>query len=129
MTLLPARFHALRDRVLSATDHVFAEPVRLSFMSGGAVDAARPMIQIEAILRVDHGSMAAPSGKATDSAWLTRMGAEKGTLHIDRVKYPDVLVKQGDKVKALSRPGEPWFEVLTVDERSHTRLVLHLGEA
>lgn len=125
--MLPARYHALRDRVLAQVDRTFAEPVRLSFMKGGSVDPARPMVEIEAILRVDHGKESSPAGSMVQS-WESRISAQRGELRIDRAAYPDLVLRRGDKIKALARPGEPWFEVLSVDDRGATRLVVALGE-
>lgn len=123
-----ARFHDLRDKVLVGVDHVFAEPVRLSFFKSGALDPSRPAIEIEAVLRVGEGKTTSVDGGRAQS-WRSRIVADKAQLHIDRKKYPDLVVRTGDKVKALSRPGEFWFEVSDVDDRSHTRLVLNLNEA
>ena len=123
-----ARFHGLRDKVLAGVDHVFAEPVRLSFFRSGVLDPSRPAIEIEAVLRVGEGKTTNVSG-GNAASWRTRIVADKAQLHIDRVKYTDLVVRTGDKVKALSRPGEFWFEVADVDDRSHTRLVLNLNEA
>src|SRR5690242_10158402 len=106
-----ARFHALRDRTLAAVDQVFAEPVRLSFLKDGDVDQDRPMVEIEAVLRVGGGKETMVSG-GRDRDWRTKIQAGRAELHIDRAKYPEIVARQGDKVKALSRPGEPWFEVL-----------------
>lgn len=123
----PARYHALRDRTLAAVDWVFAEPVRLSFLKDGAVDPDREAVEIEAILRVGGGKETMVSG-GRDRDWRTKIQAGRAELHIDRARYPAIVVMQGDKVKALSRPGEPWFEVLAVDDRGQARLVLQLGE-
>lgn len=125
-----ARYHALRDRVLAAVDWRFAEPVRLSFLKKGEVDDLRPTVEIEAILRLDgEGKSVKPSGQVSDAAWRTRAEGRRGELHIDRMRYPDLVVRSGDKVKALARHGEPWFEVGPINDRSHTRLVLSLSEA
>ena len=123
-----ARFHELRDKVLAAVDQKFAEPVRLSFLKNGVVDPARPMIEIEAVLRVGEGKNTSVTGGGS-AGWRTRIVADKAQLHIDRATYTGPQPKQGDRVKALSRWGEPWFEVADVDDRSHTRLVLNLNEA
>lgn len=127
--MVAARYHALRDRVLASVDHVFAEPVLVKFNKGGTSDLSRPSIEIEAVLRVAGGNEAAASGNRIDTAWRTRITAQRGELHIDRVKYPDLRAAIGDEVRALSRPGQPWFEVLSVDDRGMTRLVLRLGES
>jgi hypothetical protein len=124
----PARFHALRDRVMAQVDRTFAEPVRLSFMRNGTPDPDRPMVEIEAPLRVGGGKETGVAGTMLHT-WRTRIVAQRAELHMDRTKYPDVKLIKGDKVKALARPGEPWFEVLAVDDRGAARLVVQLGEA
>lgn len=123
-----ARFHALRDRVLDRVDHVFAEPVLLRFNKGGGSDPSRPAVEIEAVLRVGGGKETSVAG-GQDRAWRSRINAQRAELHVDRAKYPDIKARAGDEVRALARLGEPWFEVLAVDDRSMTRLVLQLGES
>lgn len=125
--MLPARYHALRNRVLAQVDYTFAEPVRLSYMKDGVLDVARPAVDIEAPLRVDSGKETSPAGSMVQS-WESRVSSQRGELRIDRAKYPNVVLRKGDKVRALARPGQPWFEVLTVDDRGATRLVVALGE-
>lgn len=125
-----ARFHDLRDKVLAGVDHVFAEPVLLSFLTkaGGPQDPARPSVEIEAVLRVGEGKNTSVTG-GNATSWRSRIVADKAQLHIDRAAYTGPQPKTGDKVRALSRHGQPWFEVADVDDRSHTRLVLNLNEA
>lgn len=123
----PARFHALRDKVMATVDKTLAEPVALTFFKNGKVDPSRPKIEIEAVLRVGGGKDSSVSG-GSDRSWRSRIAAQKAELHIDCSKYPDLVVVPRDVVRAVSRHGEPRFEVLTIDERSMTRLVLHLGE-
>lgn len=122
-----ARFHAIRDKVMANVDRTFAEPVRLSFFKAGVVDTTRPSVEIEAVLRVGEGKSTIVSG-GQSGGWRSRIVADKAQLHINRTTYAGPLPKAGDKVKALSRLGEPWFEVVDVDDRSHTRLVLNLNE-
>lgn len=126
--MVPARFHALRNRILAVNDRVFAEPVRLKFNKNGAADSSRPSIDIEAVLRVGGGKETAASGNRIDAAWRTRIAAQRAELHIDRARYPIIQAVTGDEVQAVSRPGMPWFEVLVVDDRGSTRLVLQLRE-
>ena len=126
--MLAARHHQLRDRTLAIVDRFRAEPVRLSFFNDGVIDPDRPAREIEAILRVDAGKDASVSG-GTDRDWRTRVSSQRAELHIDRAKYPDLALRKGDKVKALARPGQPWFEVISVSDRSEPRLVLVMGEA
>jgi len=123
-----ARFHTLRDRVVASVDQAFAEPVRLSFMKDGKQDPGRPVVEIEAILRVGGGKEVLASGKLTDNSWHSKFAGNPSELYIDRSKYPTIVLRAGDRVKALSRNGEPWFEVLTVQDRGEARLILTLGE-
>ena len=125
---LSARFHQLRDRVLAKVDEAFAEPVRHSPMRGAAADPARQVSIIEAPLRTGGGENTNLAGGHQQS-WRTRIVAQKAELHIDPVKYPDIVVRRGDRIRALFRRGQPLFEVLHVDDRDHTRLVVELGEA
>lgn len=125
--MLPARHHQLRDRTLAMVDRFRAEPVKLSFLRDGEVDPNRPTRDIEAILDVRAGETAMVSG-AIDRDWRSHVSSQRSGLYIDRAKYPDLVIRKGDKVKALARPGQPWFEVLAVDDRGNTRLVLQLGE-
>lgn len=127
--MIPARFHQLRDRAMRQVDRVFAEPVLLKFNKDGVSDPARPPMEIEAILRVGGGKEMAASGHRTDAAWRTRINAQRAELHIDPVAWPGVTATIGDEVRALARLGQPWFEVVGVDDRSITRIVLQLGES
>jgi hypothetical protein len=126
--MLPARFHAIRDRAIAANDRVYAEPVRLAFLLNGAADPSRPAREIEAILRVGGGKNTSVAG-TNDGSWRTRIIAGKAELHVDRTVYPDIVARVQDKVRALARPGQPWFEVSAVDDRGSTRLVLQLNQA
>lgn len=122
-----ARYHALRNRILAANDWIHAEPVRFSPMNAGQPDPARQQIEIEAVLRVGGGKETSVAG-GMDRAWRSRIAAQRAELHIDRAKYPNLVVRADDRLRVLSRQGEPLFEVLAVDDRGMTRLVLQLGE-
>ena len=124
---IAARFHEIRDRVLAGVDQRFAEPITLSFMKKERVDPDRAEMQIEAILRVGGGKRSRASGGASES-WRTRIAPGKAELHIDRANYTGPAFATGDKVRAIARSGEPWFEVLGIDDRGEARLVLELGE-
>ena len=117
----------LRSRIVAAVDRTFAEQVRLSFLRRGVVDADRPARVIRAVLRVGSGDERNLSGGMAQD-WSTRIAAGKAELHIDRSAYPDVILREDDRVCALDRPGQPWFQVQRIDDRGDTRLVLALGE-
>jgi hypothetical protein len=125
----PARFHALRDRVLAQVDQRFAERVLLSFLGAdGRLDASRPSVEIEAPLRTGTKGAANMAGGFSQS-WRTRLAAGKSQLHIDPVANPGIVLRPKDKVRALDRLGQPWFEVVHFDDRNHTRHIAELSEA
>lgn len=121
-----ARFHEMRDRVIASVDKVFAEPVFFAPQKENIADIARPSIEIEAVLRTGDESMSPLTG-GKDKTWNSEVAAQTAQLNIDRTKYPDVDLVKGDKIRAISRKGEPWFAVLHVDDRTHGRLIAHLG--
>lgn len=124
-----ARYHAIRDRVLAAVDKWRAEPVRLSFMKGGQVDPGRALVEIEAILRVAGDTSAVTLKGSSGGGWAPIIEAGQGELHVNCATYTGPQLRNGDKVKALSRPGEPWFEVASVDDRTQGRLIAKLNNA
>ena len=117
----------LRAMALAAVDEAFAETVRLSFLKSGAADPARPARDIQAVLRVGEGKISNIAG-GSGSTWRTRLIADKAELHINRTTYAGPVIAVGDRVRATSRPGSPWFEVGGIDDRGDTRLVLQLNE-
>lgn len=125
--MIPARFHGLRNRVMAVVDRKFAEPVRLAFMKEGKVDPDRPTVDIEAVLRVGGGKETTAAG-SWDKTWRGRITSQRSELHIDPTVYPDISFRKGDRVRALSRRGQPWYGVLTTDDRGETRQVVQLEE-
>jgi hypothetical protein len=120
-----ASFHDVRDAVVSAVDGRFAETVRMSPMSGGAKDQHRRQLEIEAVLRT--GAEKSNSVDiANPAAWQSKIAAGKALLYIDRTRYPDIVVRKLDAVRAVARHGQPVFEVSLVDDRNNTRLIVEL---
>lgn len=122
-----SEFRGLAEELMGEVDPVMAEPLRLSFMKDGRLDPGREQRAIEAVLRIGGGKETSAAGSQTRS-WRTRISAQRGELHVDRIAYPDLVVNVGDRVQATERSGKPWFEVLGVDDRHMTRLVVQLGE-
>lgn len=121
-----ARFHEIRDRVIASVDKKFAEPVFLAPQKENIADTGRPAMEIEAVLRTGDESISPFTG-GKDKTWNSEVATQTAQLNIDRTKYPDVALVKGDKIRAISRKGEPWFAVLHIDDRSHGRLIAHLG--
>lgn len=119
---------SIKQDLREAVDETFGEAVRHLPLSGGRVDGERLVSEFVAVLRtggrasrdirVGRGETARPG--------VTAVG---GTLRIDRDLNPTLVVRKHDKVVALERPGVPVFEILSVDDRSHLRLICQLGDA
>ena len=123
-----ANYAAIRDRVLGSVDRVMAEKVELFFHKNGAVDPARDKTEATAVLRTGHSAANNMTG-GKNRQWKSKVAATGGTLGINRSVYTGPLPVKGDRIRAVERLGKPFFEVLFVDDRSHTRLVLILGDA
>lgn len=118
----------LREDLMAEVDAVFSETLRHLPLAAGRQDPDRDAVEIAAVLRTgDRGSERMSFGRAA----IARSGvmADGGSLRIDRSAYPDLQVRKGDKWVALDREGDPVFEVLSVDDRSHLRLICELGDA
>ncbi|MBB3996883.1 hypothetical protein [Aureimonas pseudogalii] len=117
----------VRAEVSAAVDRAFAEPVEIAFLTKGRADPAKPPSSIMAVLRTGGGEEGNLTG-GTAQDWRTRIASGKAELHIDLAAYPATGVRLGDRIRAVSRRGKPWFEILRIDDRGDTRLVLILGE-
>lgn len=118
----------LQPRVMAGADQRFAEQLRHLPMRDAEPDDGRQIREFTGVLRVGGGTEAKLGGRS-GSAWRTAIAAGKAELHIDPVANPLLKVSAGDLLVALARAGEPMFEVLRVDDRGETRLVVDLGEA
>lgn len=94
----------------------------------GRSDPDRPSIEIVAPLRTGPKRAANMPGGFSQS-WRARLAAGKAQLHIDPIANPGIVLREKDKVQALERPGQPWFEVVYFDDRNHTRHIAELSEA
>ncbi len=123
----PAHFQELRDRATAVVDRVFARPLRLSPMSGGRADPGRDQHEFDAPLRVGVGKGGEPDGGG-GKMWSARVAAGMATLSIDLRTYVGPPIRLGDRIRDLSMPGRPLFEVSRVDDRDSNRLFLELAE-
>ena len=113
---------ALNDRmVLGAYD----ELVRHSPMKNAVADPSRPLADIRAVLH-----QPTPAGTVNlGGNFITTVSAAEGALVINRADYPDRVFRSGDKIRGLEMPGQPWWEVKTVNDRFSGILVLVLNMA
>ena len=125
---MTANYQLIRERTTRAVDAVMAETVKQFPLKNEKADPSRQVCEFQAVLRTGgtrNNSMSGGVGRD----WIVRIAAGKAQLHVDRVANPDVKIAVGDKIQAISRAGSPWFEVLELDDRGHSRLVVELGQA
>lgn len=116
----------LRDIVVAGNDGEFAEEISLKFLAEGKADPTRENTSIVAPLRTNPVHARGFShGQSDDRS--SQIDVQGAVLKVDRTVYPDLDIRDGDKVRAITRPGQPWFVVKSVDRRHHVRLIVHLG--
>lgn len=125
---MTANYQSIRERTTRVVDAVMAETVKQYPLKNGRADPSRQVCEFQAVLRTGGTRNTSVSGGVARD-WMVRIAAGKAQLHVDRVANPDVKIAVGDKIQAISRVGSPWFEVLELDDRGHSRQVLELGQA
>lgn len=123
----PSPFDEHRDALYEEVDSEFAESLRIFCLENGRKVAGREPVDIEAVLRTAGRDAFQPDG-GNNADWKIKLAAGKATLAIDRAAYPELELANGFRVTALTRKGQPMFEVQFVDPRSHRRLYAILGE-
>lgn len=110
----------LTGMATKAADRAFGEPVRLSHLVGGAADPERPVQDTRAQIHLPgEAEISMGRGNAGLTASVVT-GA--GLLILQKASVTSAL-KQGDKVRASARDGQPWFEVTAVDDRGASQIV------
>ncbi len=116
------------EKVVKATDERWAEAIELKFLQDGRQDQSRQNTTIQAILRVGNARNTNLSGGGA-LKWRGRVNSAKTQLHIAKSLYTGPEIKKGDTIRAITRGGMPWFDVLHANYRDQLRIVLELGEA
>lgn len=124
----PSPFDEHRNALYEEVDAEFSEPLRVFFLENGRRIPGRGPVDIYAVLRTAGRDAFQPDG-GNNADWNIKLAAGKATLAIDRAAYPDLVLAKGFRVCALSRKGQPMFEMQFVDARSHRRLYAILGES
>ncbi|WP_109317211.1 hypothetical protein [Pseudovibrio ascidiaceicola] len=116
------------EKVVAAADERWAETIELKFLKDGLQDPSRENTTVEAILRVGNVRNTNLSG-GDAMKWRGRVNSAKTKLHIAKSLYTGPEIKKGDRIRAITRDGKPWFDVLHASYRDEMRIVLELGEA
>lgn len=120
-------YTSLRAELMAEVDDVWSETIRHLPLASGVKDPTRDPSQFVAVLRTGDRDVERVSfGRSKTSR--AGIAADGGYLRIDRVVNAALEIRKGDKVVALDRAGQPVFEVLSVDDRSHLRLICDLGD-
>lgn len=117
----------VRERTTKINDQLFAEEIKLSFLVNGVVDKTRAQMIVKGILTINDELTKKADG-GISGTWHVPIAAAPARLVIDRKAYPNIVIRHGDKVQAVSREGEPWFQVTSVKDRSKQRLYVYLSE-
>lgn len=119
---------SLREDLMAEVDDVWSETVRHLPLADGRKDPERDAVEFIGVLRTGDRDAERMNFGRRNSA-RAGVTADGGHLRIDRAVHAALVVRKGDKVVALDRDGQPVFEVLSVDDRSHLRLICELGDA
>ncbi|WP_375261851.1 hypothetical protein [Palleronia sp.] len=123
---MPPKFHQYRDMAIKAVDGVMAETLRHYPLNKGEADATRTRTDLQGVLRTGNADEKNVAG--TSTSWGSRIVSGKARAHFSRVAYPELAIRDGDKLRAMDRAGQPWFSVSSIDDRNHGRLIAELNE-
>lgn len=119
-----ANWQDLAAKATQTADRVFGEPVRLSFFKHGSADPARPPVNVRGQLHLPGESDVVPG--RSNASFTTQLVGGTGLLVIQKIVFSGEL-RQGDKVRADDRDGQPWFEILTVDNAGASQIVAQIS--
>ena len=123
---MPPKFHQYRDIAIKAVDDVMGETMRHYPLKDGKADGTRSQADLIGPLRTGNADEKNVAG--TSASWGSRITAGKAQAHFSRGANPELVLRDGDKLRALDRAGQPWFLVNSVDDRNHGRLIVELDE-
>lgn len=125
---MPPTLQEIQAMTTAAVDGVMGESVRHYPLADGIQDQMRQTRIFTAVVRsapVDDQSF--QGGRSQQ--WGSRIASGATEAHI----VPDDPVvphlRQHDKVRLMDRPGQPFFEILTITDRRSGRVILSLGSA
>lgn len=127
---MPPAYVAIRNRVVTAVDARLGETVAFRPMQKGAADPARPPLDdVSGVLRTGVDVAQSVQGSVRSGKARAQIAGATARLALDRSRYSDLEIREGDDFRAIDREGQPWFEVLFVDRENHSRIYVYLGDA
>lgn len=119
-------WHQLERRLDRTVGRAFGGRVRFCPMTpSGRADPARAAQNISGVLHVvaDDGTVDLGRGET-----LALAGCH-AALVVERSQWPDLAVREGDKMQDVEIPGTPWYRVARVSDRYTSILVVALTAA
>ena len=118
---------SLKARIPSIVDKVHAEKVTFIPIKSGGADETRDRQEITGVLKVRPKNPQGPqSGNA--STFNSKAASNESVLYLDAAKYADFDIKQGDKIQAIARAGQPFFQVEHRNPRDQNRITVELSD-
>ena len=109
----------------AAVCSAFGEQVRHSPMtSSGTADPSRPVQVIRGVLHTPAAAGAISLG----NGFMTTLSSSEGALVVERAAYPTIVFRAKDRIRGLDLPGQPLWEVKTVNDRFSSIWVLVLNQ-
>lgn len=103
----------------------FGEEVRhFPYKKDGTVDSSRPITTIRGVLHT-------PSPEGTiniGESIVTNMAASEGALVVQRADMGAVIFRPKDVIQGIDLPGDPRWEIKTVNDRYSSIVVLTLNQ-
>lgn len=117
----------LKNRLPSMVDKFHAERVMFIPIKNGGADQTREREQITGVLRVRPNEAKGPqSGNA--STFKSKAKSNDAELYLDAANYAEFKIEQGDKIQAIERAGQPFFQVECRNPRDQNRITVELSD-
>ena len=149
-----ARYAEYQAMTVDAVDGVMSEDIRHHPLIGKIADPGRPQLVFNAVARIGATEVRNMQGGRAGE-WDARLSAGGGEIHVAHwregqgaddlwvpalardgdgdvtISEPDpgLFIRKGDRVRLIDRPGQPFFDVLSITRRQSGRAILHLGDA
>ncbi|KAB1086484.1 hypothetical protein F4V91_08610 [Neorhizobium galegae] len=117
-------WRTLEARVDGVIGVTFGEQVRHHPMKNGVADTGRTITLLNGVLHTPS-----PEGTINIAAGLvSTMVSAEAALVVERSKFPVIVFHKGDRIKGMDLPGQPFWEVKSVNDRYSSILVLALNQ-
>ena len=113
---------------IEAVDSQLAEAIEHFPLRNNSTDPDRARSTLTGVLRVGLSKPRNAAG-GNSGSWSGRISSGTAEAHINAVSAALPVIRQHDKLRAIDRIGQPFFEIVDITDRQDGRIVLHLGVA